>query len=130
MKTKISIVFHTKVRKIYFCKCTHLLFFFILLRSYNSPIPLLHKDSHSDSLHSHPHSMCSQSNFPHSHPGSLHFLLIPCIPPPILHIPTLIPCISIIPTLIPHITIILIIPFPDFPFRLLQIANNKPYMST
>ena len=114
MKTKISIVFHTKVRKIYFCKCTHLLFFFILLRSYNSPIPLLHKDSHSDSLHSHPHSMCSQSNFPHSHPGSLHFLLIPCIPTPILHIPT-------------HI---LIIPFPDFPFRLLQIANNKPYMST
>ena len=60
--------------------------------------------SHPDSLHSHPYSL-------HSHP----IPQIPCIP----HIPIPIPCV---PTLIPCISIISSIPFPDSPFRLLQIA--------
>ena len=66
-------------------------------------------------------------------PSSLHSTLIPCIPTPIPIIPTLIPRIPTlipiiptqiprIPTLIPHIPIIPLIPFPDSPFRLLQIA--------
>ena len=74
--------------------------------------------------------------------------LIPCIPTPIPWIPTLIFCISTlipyiptlipriptliprvpaliprIPTLIPRVPIIPLIPFPDSPFRLLQIAS-------
>ena len=47
-------------------------------------------------------------------------IVIPCIPTLILRIPTLISCI---PTLISHIPIIFLIPFPDSPFRLLQIAS-------
>ena len=45
--------------------------------------------------------------------------LISCIPTLIPHIPILIPCI---PTLITCILIIPLIPFPNPPFRLLQIA--------
>ena len=62
--------------------------------------------------------------------------LIPVIPTPVPRIPTLIPSISrapilfpiiptlipLIPTLIPRIPISPFIPFPDYPFRLLQIA--------
>ena len=47
--------------------------------------------------------------------------LIPRISNVIALVPTLIPRI---PTLIPRITIIPLIPFPDFPFWLLQIANH------
>ena len=43
---------------------------------------------------------------------------IPNIPTPIPRVPTL---ISGVPTLILHVTIIPLIPFPDSPFRLLQI---------
>ena len=43
------------------------------------------------------------------------------IPTLIPHIPTLIACV---PTLIPRVPIILLIPFPDSPFRLLQIASK------
>ena len=53
--------------------------------------------------------------------------LIPIIPTLIRHIsriPTLIPRI---PTLVPCIPIIPFIPFPDSPFRLLQIATNKVF---
>ena len=39
----------------------------------------------------------------------------PLFTPPIPHIPTLIPCILIIP----------LIPFPDFPFRLLKVAMQE-----
>ena len=49
--------------------------------------------------------------------------LIPRIPSPVSSIPTLIPHIAIIPTLISHIPIILLIPFPDSPFWLLQRAS-------
>ena len=53
---------------------------------------------------------------------------IPRIPTLIPHIPTLIPCVpTLIPrvfTLIPRVPIILLIPFPDSPFRLLQIASK------
>ena len=45
--------------------------------------------------------------------------LIPRIPTLISHVPTLIPSI---PTLIPCLPIISFIPFPDSPFRLLQVA--------
>ena len=59
--------------------------------------------------------------------------MIPIIPTPIFRIPTLIPqtptWIPRVPTLIlcvqtqiPRVPIISIIPFPDSPFRLLQIA--------
>ena len=59
--------------------------------------------------------------------------MIPIIPTPISRIPTLIPqtptWIPRVPTLIlcvqtqiPRVPIISIIPFPDSPFRLLQIA--------
>ena len=63
--------------------------------------------------HSHP-------DFPHSHPDSR-------IPTPISFIPTpfpaFLPRFPHIPTPIPHIpTHIPLIPFPDSPFRLLQIA--------
>ena len=47
--------------------------------------------------------------------------LIPRIPTLIPRIPTLIPCI---PTLILHIPIIPLIPFPDSPSQLLQIARQ------
>ena len=70
----------------------------------HSPDSLHSPHSHPDSLHSHPYSL-------HSHP----IPQIPCIP----HIPIPIPCV---PTLIPCISIISSIPFPDSPFRLLQIA--------
>ena len=58
-------------------------------------------------LHSHPYSPHSHSDSPHSHP--------------IPHIPTAIPRIS---TLISRIPIIPLIPFPDSPSRLLQIAEK------
>ena len=45
--------------------------------------------------------------------------LIPRIPTLISHVPTLIPSV---PTLIPCLPIISFIPFPDSPFRLLQVA--------
>ena len=48
--------------------------------------------------------------------------LIPCIPTLIPHVPTLIPRV---PTLISCVPIILLIPFPDSPFRLLQIAAGS-----
>ena len=60
--------------------------------------------SHPDFPHSHPDSPHSHPNFPHSQSDSPHPTLIP-------HIPTLVPRIYIIP----------FIPFPDFPFRFLQI---------
>ena len=64
------------------------------------------------------------------------FHSIPCIPTPIHCIPTLIPriptliprilnLIPSIPTLILRVPIITLIPFPDSPFRLLQIVNNN-----
>ena len=46
------------------------------------------------------------------------------IPPLIPLIPTLILRIPIIPALLSHIPIIPLIPFPDSPFRLLQIAHD------
>ena len=55
--------------------------------------------------------------------------LVPRISTLILHIPTLIPRISIIPTLIPRIPIIPHIPFPDSPFRLLQIARLFSFLN-
>ena len=64
--------------------------------------------SHPDSPHSHPYSLYSHPDSPHSHP-------IPCIPTLIFRIPH-------ISTLNPRIPIIPFIPFPDFLFRLLQIA--------
>ena len=67
--------------------------------------------SHPDSLHSHPYSPHSHLDSPHSHPYSSHSHLIHRIP----RIPTLIPRISIIP----------FIPFPNSPFRLLQIALSS-----
>ena len=51
---------------------------------------------------------------PHSHPDSPHSTLIP-------RISTVIPRVF---TLIPRVPIIPLIPFPDSPFRLLQIANS------
>ena len=77
----------------------------------------------------------------HPHPDSLHFTLVPRILTPNHGIPTLIPRISTlipcvptwipciltriprVPTLIPRVSIILLILFPNFPFRLLQIAG-------
>ena len=47
------------------------------------------------------------------------------IPTPIPRIPTLISRIPIIPNLIPRIPIIPLIPFPNFPFRLFQIASSR-----
>ena len=47
------------------------------------------------------------------------------IPTPIAYIPTLIPSIPIIPTLITCIPIIPLIPFPNSPFRLFQIASSR-----
>ena len=67
--------------------------------------------SHPDSLHSHPYCPHSHLDSPHSHPNSSHSHLIHRIP----RIPTLIPRISIIP----------FIPFPNSPFRLLQIALSS-----
>ena len=49
----------------------------------------------------------------HPHPDSLHFTLVPRILTPNHGIPTL----------IPRVSIILLILFPNFPFRLLQIAG-------
>ena len=75
--------------------------------------------NHPDSPHFHPHFSHSHSDFPHSHPHSSYFQpdsqhshLIPCIPTLILRVLTLIPQVPIIP-------------FPDSPFRLLQIAKFK-----
>ena len=47
------------------------------------------------------------------------------IPTPIPCIPTLISCILNIPNLISRIPIILLILFPNFPFRLFQIASSR-----
>ena len=47
------------------------------------------------------------------------------IPTPIPRIPTLISCILNIPNLISCIPIILLILFPNFPFRLFQIASSR-----
>ena len=59
---------------------------------------------------------------------------IPRIPTPIPHIPTLIPRIPTpiprIHTLIPCIPIIPFIPFPNYRFRLLQIAKVDSIKST
>ena len=92
------------MRKLCFCKCTHFLLFLSLstviiqqFHSYTNILPLI----------------------------PLIPTLIPRIPTLIPRIPTLIPRIPhilIIPPLIPHIPIIPLIPFPDSPFRLLQIA--------
>ena len=95
-----------------------------------------------------PWSARSHTYFPLSYPDSLHSHPDPRIPTPIPHIPTLFPSIPIIPTLIPciptlifhistiltlttriptlipRITIIPLIPFPDSPFRFLQIPNK------
>ena len=71
----------------------------------------------------------NHSDSPHSHPDSR----IPRIPALIPHLPTPIPCLPTliprVPTLIPrvptmilHVPIIPLIPFPDSPFQLLQIA--------
>ena len=90
--------------------------------------------NHPDSLHSlsdfpHPHSdsLHSQLHSPHSHPDSPRIPRISNISTPIPRIPTLIPHI---PTLIPHVPTLILrvpiippIPFPDSPFRLLQIAR-------
>ena len=65
--------------------------------------------SHPDSSHSYPDSPYSHPDFPHSHPIP-HISRVPSISTPI-------------PTLIPRVSIISVIPFPDSPFRLLQIAD-------
>ena len=70
--------------------------------------------NHPDSPHSHPY-------FRHSHPDSHIPTPIPRIPSLIPHVTTLIPRV---PTVIPRVPII---PFPDSPFRLLQIANFWQY---
>ena len=77
-------------------------------------------NSHSDSPHSYPDSPHSHPDSPHSHPIPQIPTLIPRIPQ-FLHIPTPIPRI---PTRIPRVPIIPLIPFPDSPFRLLQITVN------
>ena len=90
-------------------------------------------------LHSHPDSPYSHTHSPHSHPipriptliPRIPILipriptLIPRIPTLIIRIHTLIPRIPIILTLIPRIPIISLIPFPDSPFRFLQIAKTN-----
>ena len=81
--------------KLYFCKCANFLLFLSL-----STFFIHHFHSYAKIL-----TMIS-----------LISTLIPCIPTLIPRIPNLIPCI---PTLIPRIPLI---PFPDSPFRLLQIA--------
>ena len=81
-----------------------------------SSIPLLYEDSPSYSLHSHPSFSCIPTLVP----------IIPTLISRIPIIPFLITRIPRIPTLIPHILCIPIIPlfpFPDFPFRLLQIVG-------
>ena len=87
------------MQKLYFYKHTHFLLFLSL-----STVVIHQFDSYTKIL-------------------SL-ILLIPTvnprIPTLIARIPTLIPHI---PTLIPRIPIIPLIPFPDSPFRLLQIAQ-------
>ena len=51
---------------------------------------------------------------------------IPRIPTLTFHIPTLIP---LVPTLILHVPIILLIPLPDSPFQVLQIALFMTFIS-
>ena len=76
-----------------------------------------HEDSHKES----PWFPCIPTLIP-------HIPRIPNIPTPIPHIPTLIPrvptVIPHVPTLIPRVhTLILLILFPDSPFRILQIVS-------
>ena len=102
--------------KLYFYKCTHF-FLLLYLSGYNSSISLLYGDYHPTMI-----------------------TLIPRIPtliPRIPIIPILIPRIPINPTLIPRIPtlisgvhIIPVIPFPDSPFRLLQIDRLKRSKTT
>ena len=95
-------------------------FIFIPLHSSNSSIPLLYEDSHPDSPNSHVQFPAFHSYYPHSHPDSLHshhFHPDSSYSHPGHRI-------SIIPTLILRIPIIPFIPFPDSPFRLLQIAPD------
>ena len=117
-------------------------FIFISLHSSNSSIPLLYKDSHPDYPHLYTHFLAFPPHSLHHHPYSPHPTLISRIPiiptlipthshpdPHIPTIPTLILRIPIIPTLFPRIPIIPLIPFPDSPFRLLQIARSLCFVS-
>ena len=123
LKLVSLIVSHTKVLKLYFYKCAHF-FLFLSLSTFFI------------------HQFYFYTNVPTLIPTLIHIIstLIPCIPTLIPLIPiitslilcilTLIPHIPMIPTLIPRlptliprILIIPLIPIPDSPFRLLQIAR-------
>ena len=91
------------MKKLYFYKCAH----FLLFLSFSTVI--IHQ----------------------FHSYSKIVTLIPLIPNLIPHIPiipSLTPRIAIIPTLIPRIPIIPLVPFPDSPFRRLQIANWRDFL--
>ena len=85
--------------------------------------PHFHPDSPHSLPHSpdsHPHFLYSHPDYPHSHRDSPHSQHSHPIP----RVSTL---ISRVATLIPHFSIIPLIPFPDSPFRLLQI--DKAFVS-
>ena len=88
------------MQKLYFYKCTHFLVFLLFSKV------IIHQ------LHSY-------TKIPTLIPRISNVIAL--VPTLIPRIPTLIPRI---PTLIPRITIIPLIPFPDFPFWILQIANH------
>ena len=102
----------------------HKLFFVFFLFLFHSipciPILILriptpyYMHSYPNSPHSYPDFLHSQLDSMHSHPHSPIPTLIPCIPTLITHVPTLIPCVPIIS----------LIPFPNSPFRVLQIASK------
>ena len=125
----------TKTKTIYLVlipKCQNYIFIntflliFIPLHKSNSSTPLLYKDSHRDFPHCYPkfpaflpllplsHSCSPHScpDFPHSNLDSpyLHHFQTDSRHSHHFH-------------QIPHIPIILLIPFPDSPFRILQIAK-------
>ena len=111
----------------------HSFLFLVPLLSYNSSIPLLYKECHPYSLHSHPQFPASPPWFPsshpdspHSHPDSPHFHpYSPHSHPDFSHSHPDSPHshpYSPHSYLIPRISIIPFISFPNSPFRLLQIA--------
>ena len=86
-----------------------------------------HSDSHIPTLI--PHIPTPSPAFPPWFPAFPHSNIptpIPRIPTLIFHIPTLIP---LVPTLILHVPIILLIPLPDSPFQVLQIALFMTFIS-
>ena len=128
--------------KLYFYKCVHFLLFLSLstvlihqFHFYTKILTLITLISKPISSHSHPYSLHHHSYSPHPTLISRIPIIPTLIPthshpdPHIPTIPTLILRIPIISTLFPRIPIIPLIPFPDSPFRLLQIARSLCFVS-